>query len=63
MKADEASQAEQIWRGLNQFPGPSLIILDNFPEDVPLQPYLPVGGRVHTLITTRRRTSTIPWFG
>jgi hypothetical protein len=54
-KADEAHQVEQIWRGLNRLPGPSLLILDNFPENVPLQPYLPVGGRVHTLITTRRQ--------
>src|SRR5258708_4726039 len=54
-RADEASQVEHIWRGLNQLSGPSLIILDNFPENVPLHPYLPVGGRVHTLITTRRQ--------
>ena len=54
-KAEEAHQVEQIWRGLNRLPGPSLVILDNFPENDPLQPYLPVGGRVHTLITTRRQ--------
>jgi hypothetical protein len=42
-KADEAKQIEQIWRGLGRLPGPSLIILDNFPENVPLQPYL-AGG-------------------
>ena len=39
---------------------PSLLILDNFPEDTPLQPYLPVGGRVHTLVTTRRRDLDYP---
>jgi tetratricopeptide (TPR) repeat protein len=54
-KADEANQVEQVWRGLNRLPGGSLIILDYFPENTPLQPYLPVGGSVHTLITTRRQ--------
>src|SRR5215472_1480799 len=53
-KAGEAHQLEQIWRGLNRFPGSSLLVLDNFPENAALRPYLPVGGRVHTLITTRR---------
>ena len=59
-KTDEANQVQQIWHGLNRFPGPSLIILDNFPENVPLQPYLPIGGRVHTLITTRRQDLDYP---
>ncbi|HEV3038225.1 MAG TPA: hypothetical protein VHA33_10660 [Candidatus Angelobacter sp.] len=59
-KADEANQVEQIWRGLSRLPGPSLVILDNFPENVELQPYLPVGGRVHTLITTRRQDLDYP---
>jgi hypothetical protein len=59
-KADEARQVEQIWHGLNRLPGPSLLILDNFPENAPLQPYLPVGGRVHTLITTRRQDLGYP---
>ena len=59
-KAGESSQVEEIWRGLNRLPGPSLIILDNFPENAPLQPYLPVGGRVHTLITTRRQDLDYP---
>ena len=54
-KADEARQLEQLWRGANGLAGPCLLILDNFPENEPLQPYLPVGGRVHTLITTRRQ--------
>jgi tetratricopeptide (TPR) repeat protein len=54
-KAGETSQVEQIWHGVNRLPGPSLLILDNFPENTPLQPYLPVGGRTHTLITTRRQ--------
>jgi len=59
-KTDEANQVEQIWRGLNQLHGPSLIILDNFPENEPLQPYLPVGGRIHTLVTTRRQDLDYP---
>jgi tetratricopeptide (TPR) repeat protein len=59
-KADEATQVEQIWRGLNQLHGPSLIVLDNFPENEPLQPYLPVGGRIHTLVTTRRQDLDYP---
>ena len=29
-KADQARQLEQIWRGLNQMPGPALLVLDNF---------------------------------
>jgi tetratricopeptide (TPR) repeat protein len=59
-KGDDANQVEQIWRGLNGRPGPSLVIPDNFPEKQPLQPYLPVGGRVHTLITTRRQDLDYP---
>ena len=37
---------------------PSLIVLDNFPEQIPLRPYLPTTGRIHTLVTTRRRDLT-----
>jgi tetratricopeptide (TPR) repeat protein len=59
-KADETNQLRQIWSGLNRLPGPSLLILDNFPENEPLRPYLPVGGRVHTLITTRRQDLDYP---
>jgi tetratricopeptide (TPR) repeat protein len=54
-KAEEAIQVEQLWRGLNRLAGPSLIVIDNFPENAPLRPYLPPTGRVHTLITTHRR--------
>jgi tetratricopeptide (TPR) repeat protein len=54
-KAEESVQVEQIWRGLNNLPGPSLLILDNLPENVPLRPYLPTTGPVHTVITTRRQ--------
>ena len=41
-KADEAQRVEQIWRGLNRLPGPSLVILDNFPENAKLRS-LPAG--------------------
>jgi hypothetical protein len=53
IKADEACQLEQIWRGLNRLHGPALLSLDNSPENEMLRRYLPVSGRVHTLITTR----------
>lgn len=59
-KAEETVQVGQIWTGLNRFPGPSLLILDNFPETIPLRPYLPTTGRVHTLITSRRRDLQYP---
>jgi tetratricopeptide (TPR) repeat protein len=59
-KAEETIQVEQIWRGLNRLAGPSLLVLDNFPEDAPLGPYLPTTGRVHTLITTRRQDLDYP---
>ncbi|MBI1353364.1 MAG: tetratricopeptide repeat protein [Acidobacteria bacterium] len=47
-------QAQQLWRG---FSGPpSLVILDNFPENEPLRPYLPTGAATaQTLVTTRGR--------
>ena len=55
LKAEEPVQVEQVWRELNRRQLPCLVILDNFPENVPLQPYLPTTGRVHTIVTTRRR--------
>ena len=58
-KAEERDQIEQVWRGLNRLHGPSLVILDNFPEDAKL-PYLPTTGRVHALITTRRQDLNYP---
>ncbi len=54
-KAEEAEQLAQLWQGLNSRRLPCLLILDNFPETVPLQPYLPTTGRVHTIVTTRRQ--------
>jgi tetratricopeptide (TPR) repeat protein len=52
--ADEKRQVEQIWRELNRRAA-SLLVLDNFPEDVALRPYLPTAGPVHALVTTRQR--------
>ncbi len=56
-KAEEQVQVQQLWTALNQMP-PCLMVLDNFPELIPLRPYLPTTGRIHTLITTRRRDLT-----
>jgi hypothetical protein len=47
-------QVEQIWQSLNRLSRPALMHLDNVPETVPLPPYLPTTGRIHTVITTRR---------
>ena len=54
-KTEEAEQVAQLWRGLNARNLPCLVILDNLPEDVKPREYLPTTGRVHTVITTRRR--------
>lgn len=54
-KVEEAEQTAQLWRELNSRNLPCLIILDNFPENIPLRPYLPISGRVHTVVTTRRQ--------
>ena len=40
-QVEEQRQAEQLWRGLNSLRLPVLIVLDNFPENVALSPYLP----------------------
>ena len=56
-KAEQQIQVQQLWTALNRMP-PSLIVLDNFPEQIPLRPYLPTTGRIHTLVTTRRRDLT-----
>ena len=52
--AEEPDQLQQLWVGLDRM-APSLVVLDNFPEKIPLRPYLPIAGRVHTLVTTRRK--------
>lgn len=53
-RAEEPDQLEQLWQGMNRL-GPSLLILDNVPENAPLRAYLPRGGRIHTVVTTRGR--------
>jgi len=54
-KAEEGEQVAQLWRGLNARNLPCLVILDNLPENVKPRAYLPTTGRIHTIITTRRR--------
>lgn len=56
-KAPAERQLAQLWNALNHRP-PSLLVLDNFPEEISLRPYLPIAGQVHTLVTTRRRDVT-----
>ncbi|MBI4613507.1 MAG: toll/interleukin-1 receptor domain-containing protein [Planctomycetes bacterium] len=43
-----------LWNRLAAL-GPSLVVLDNFPEDQALEPWLPPSGAIHMLVTTRRR--------
>ncbi len=50
----EQNQLDRLWRGLHPAP-PVLIVLDNFPENEKLNPWLPPAGPVHILVTTRRR--------
>ena len=51
---EERDQLQQLWKKLSRFP-PVLIVLDNFPGNEPLQPWLPPASSIHTLVTTRRR--------
>ena len=53
-KLPETQQAAQLWDALRDRP-PSLLVLDNFPEEGALAPYLPASGSVQALVTTRRR--------
>ncbi|MEE8574445.1 MAG: toll/interleukin-1 receptor domain-containing protein [Thermodesulfobacteriota bacterium] len=53
-RLEEKEQLMQLWKQLSQSPH-SLVVLDNFPEDEPLQPWLPSEGSIHLLVTTRRR--------
>jgi tetratricopeptide (TPR) repeat protein len=60
--AGEDEEMRVLWTELRRFP-PSLIVLDNFPEKDPSDPakpadlsvWLPPGGPIHLLVTTRRR--------
>jgi hypothetical protein len=56
-KLPEEEQLYQLWAKLNKFP-PTLVILDNFPEKIPLRSWLPNSGTIHILVTTRRRDLT-----
>ena len=53
-RTDESRQLQSLWRDLHD-KGDILIVLDNFPEKGPLQPWLPPSDNIHTLVTTRRR--------
>ncbi|ETR67964.1 MAG: hypothetical protein OMM_04850 [Candidatus Magnetoglobus multicellularis str. Araruama] len=53
-KLDDKAQLVQIWQIMSQW-GKVLIVLDNFLETEPLQPWLPPSSSIHTLVTTRRR--------
>ncbi len=51
-------QCEQLWRELSQLPSNVLIVFDNFPEEIALGPWLPIGANIRSLVTTRRRDLT-----
>lgn len=46
-------QVEEVYRRAGLLA--CLVVLDNFPETEPLTPWLPAGGAIHVLVTTRRR--------
>ena len=50
----EHEQVEAVWAALHRL-APVLVVLDNFPETEPLERWLPKGGGIHALVTTRRR--------
>ncbi len=50
-------QMVQLWNKMSRL-GQVLIVLDNFPENEPLQPWLPPAGSIYMLVTTRRRDLT-----
>jgi len=53
-------QCEVLWQKLVQTPTEVLIIFDNFSETEALEPWLPVGTNLKTLVTTRRRDLAYP---
>jgi hypothetical protein len=55
-----AQQCEVLWQKLGQTPTAVLIIFDNFSETEALEPWLPVGTNLKTLVTTRRRDLAYP---
>ena len=54
-KQKEDMQLAWIWNALDRRRQAMLIVLDNFPEQVDLRPYLPPSGQIAALVTTRRR--------
>ena len=54
-------QADTLWRELSSGADTTLVIYDNFPENEPLQNWLPVSSvKIKTLITTRRKDLAAP---
>ncbi|MFW6242475.1 MAG: tetratricopeptide repeat protein, partial [Thermodesulfobacteriota bacterium] len=51
-------QLQAIWRELERRGRDTLVVLDNFPENEPLAPWLPPGAVVRVAVTTRRRDLT-----
>ena len=51
---EEDRRLYRLWQILGQA-GPILLLLDNFPENLPLRNWLPPHGSIHVLVTTRRR--------
>ncbi|MCP4690760.1 MAG: hypothetical protein GY859_22085, partial [Desulfobacterales bacterium] len=54
----EQDQLARLWKELI-LSRPVLIVLDNFPENEDLNPWLPPTGPIHILVTTRRRDLTM----
>ncbi len=54
MRKEENEQLTQLWKKMSNL-GQVLIVLDNFPETEPLQPWVPPAGEIYMLVTTRRR--------
>ena len=50
----EKDQLEQLWQILSSF-SPVLVVLDNFPEKIGLEVWLPPQSSIHVLVTTRRK--------
>ena len=53
-RLEEKEQLEQLWQILSSFL-PVLVVLDNFPEKIALEVWLPPQSSIHVLVTTRRK--------
>ena len=53
-RLEDSEQLNKLWQRLSQW-GKVLIVLDNFMENEPLQPWLAPTSSIYTLVTTRRR--------